>query len=153
MELIKYKTIMKEEGIVGIVKENGYEIEYRQLDNARKIEIVMKEAFSIHKETEEYLYEICFDMKLKPLAIFEVSHGTVNGTIVSPREFFQKALLAGAVGVVAVHNHPSGCCEPSKQDDETANRLREAGKLIGIELLDFMIIGNESYSYRECGRL
>lgn len=153
MELIKYKTIMKEEGIVGIVKEKGYEIEHKQLNSPRKIEMVMKEAFSIHKETEEYMYEICFDTKLKPLAVFEVSHGTVNATIASPREFFQKALLAGAVGVVAVHNHPSGCCEPSKQDDETANMLRDAGKLLGIELMDFMIIGNESYSFRECGRL
>ena len=153
MELIKYKTIMKEEGIVGIVKEKGYEIEHKQLNSPRKIEMVMKEALSIHKETEEYMYEICFDTKLKPLAVFEVSHGTVNATIASPRVFFQKALLVGAVGVVAVHNHPSGCCEPSKQDDETANMLRDAGKLLGIELMDFMIIGNESYSFRECGRL
>lgn len=78
-------------------------------------------------------------------SVFELSHGTVNMSVVSPREVFQKALLANAVGIVLLHNHPSGDCTPSKQDINVTKRLMESGDIIGVNVLDHLVIGRPGY--------
>jgi DNA repair protein RadC len=80
-----------------------------------------------------------------------VSVGTVNRTIVHPREVYRYAISKGGVAVVVVHNHPSGGLEPSKADREVTGRLKVAGELIGIGLLDHMIVGKDGgyYSFLE----
>lgn len=149
MKITRYKTMMDENGLPELIKERSYESNERILDRPDKVFNVMRGVFQLHKETEEYLYEICLNAKMKPIAVFEISHGTVNGSLVSPREFFQKALLVGAVSVVAAHNHPSGDASPSREDDSVVERLKEAGKLIGVDLVDFVVVGESYYSYRQ----
>ena len=78
-------------------------------------------------------------------SVFELSHGTVKMSVVSPREVFQKALLANAVAIVLLHNHPSGDPTPSKQDINVTKRLMEAGDIIGINVLDHLVIGRPGY--------
>lgn len=153
MELVKYKTMQGDGRIPKLIKENCYCSTQDDMSSPKKIVSAMKEAFQIHRETEEYLYEICMDAKGKAMAIFEISHGTVNCSLVSPREYYQKALLVGAVTTVAVHNHPSGDCIPSREDEKMTARLNEAGKLMGIQLVDSIVIGNGYYSFAEYGRL
>lgn len=153
MEIAKYKTRFGDFVLPEVVKEEAYEWDEMILDSPDKVERMMKSVFQLHKETEEYLYEICFNAKMKPIAVFEVSHGTVNASLVSPREVYQKALLVGAVYVIAVHNHPSGDATPSKKDDKVTEELKEAGKLIGVDLIDFIIIGDGCYSYRQALKL
>ena len=76
--------------------------------------------------------------------------GTVNAALVSPPETFRAALLSGAASIIAVHNHPSGFCEPSKEDIRITKRLVSAGKVLGIPLLDHIIFGkNQEYSFAE----
>lgn len=76
--------------------------------------------------------------------------GTVNATLVSPPETFRAALLSGAASIIAVHNHPSGFCEPSKEDIQITKRLVYAGNVLGIPLLDHIILGkNQEYSFAE----
>ena len=76
--------------------------------------------------------------------------GTVNATLVSPPETFRAALLSGAASIIAVHNHPSGFCEPSKEDIQITKRLVSAGNVLGIPLLDHIILGkNQEYSFAE----
>jgi DNA repair protein RadC len=83
-----------------------------------------------------------------------VSKGTVNASIITPRELFIEALQKNAVAIVIMHNHPSGDPTPSQEDIITTNRIKNAGNLIGIELLDHIIIGNNCYiSFRETGML
>ena len=65
--------------------------------------------------------------------------GTINAVLVSPPETFRAALLSGAASIIAVHNHPSGFCEPSKEDIRITKRLVSAGKVLGIPLLDHII--------------
>ena len=153
MEVAKYKTMMSDEGLPELLKEKAYTTKAKNLDNPRKIVRFMKEVFQLHKETEEYAYEVCFTTKFKPIAIFEISHGTINMTPISTREFYQKALLAGAAKVVIVHNHPSGEVIPSKEDDKITAKLKAAGELLNIELCDSIIIGKGYYSYREQGEV
>lgn len=78
-------------------------------------------------------------------SVFELSHGTVKMSVVSPREVFQKALLANAVAIVLLHNHPSGDPTPSKQDINVTKRLMEAGDIIGVNVLDHLVIGRPGY--------
>lgn len=79
-----------------------------------------------------------------------ISKGTVNASMVSPREIFLQALHYHAVSIVLVHNHPSGDPAPSRDDLSFTKRVQEAGILLGIELLDHIIIGDRKYmSFRE----
>lgn len=91
------------------------------------------------------MYMLCFNNKMILTSVFEISHGTVKMSVVSPREVFQKALLANAVAIVLLHNHPSGDCTPSKQDINVTKRLMEAGDIIGVNVLDHLVIGRPGY--------
>lgn len=112
-----------------------------------------KEFMRIHEEPEEYMYMICMNMKNKVIGVFEISHGTVNASLVTPREVFQKALLANAVSIILMHNHPSGDCTPSRQDIEITKRLSEAGRVVGVDVLDHIIVGDSYSSLKEKGYL
>ena len=75
-----------------------------------------------------------------------ISKGTVNSSLISPRELFIEALEKNAVSIILLHNHPSGDPTPSREDILITQRIKEAGSLIGIDLLDHIIIGNNCYS-------
>lgn len=107
----------------------------------------------MHEESEEYLYMICMNTKNKIIGVFEISHGSVNSSIFSVREILQKALLANAVSIIMIHNHPSGDVSPSREDITVTKRLAEAGKLVGVELLDHIIVGDKYCSLKEKGYL
>ena len=90
------------------------------------------------------------DTKCKPTIIEHVSVGTANSALVDMKSIFMSALLSNADGVFIFHNHPSGSAEPSIQDNLITNKIREAGNLLDIKLLDHIIVGDsEYYSYDE----
>lgn len=97
-----------------------------------------------HLETER-LMVVMLNTKHMFLGDFELSKGTVNASMASPRETFINALKAGAVYIVLIHNHPSGDPSPSKEDILTTKRIKEAGNIIGISLIDHIIIGDNKY--------
>ncbi|MBU0760037.1 MAG: DNA repair protein RadC, partial [Candidatus Omnitrophica bacterium] len=75
--------------------------------------------------------------------------GSLNASLVHPREVFKPAILQNATGLILVHNHPSGEEKPSSEDLEITARLVEAGKLIGIDVIDHIIVGNKFYSFAD----
>ena len=76
--------------------------------------------------------------------------GTVNASVISPREIFVEALASRAVQIILLHNHPSGDASPSQEDLNVTRRIKEAGQLLGIALTDHIIIGEHTYvSLRE----
>jgi len=77
--------------------------------------------------------------------------GTLNESLVHPREIFQEALKQNACSVILAHNHPSGSNEPSQSDLEITRRIKDAGKIMGIEVLDHIIVtkGKKPYSFAE----
>lgn len=95
---------------------------------------------------QEHIKLLMLNSKSKLLGETEVSKGTVNASLVSPRELFIEALNKQAVSIILLHNHPSGDPTPSKTDILLTKRVQEAGDLIGIELLDHIIIGDNCYS-------
>ena len=81
-----------------------------------------------------------------------ISIGTITEAIVHPREVFRDAIREGGSGIIVTHNHPSGILAPSRQDIETTRRLVEAGKIVGIPVIDHIILTNVSYySMKENG--
>lgn len=152
MRITTYRTELNEDQHNILVKEKSCNCTgVETLNNPSLITEMFNVVFRLNKKTEEYLYILALTTKGKPLGVFEVSHGIVDATICNPREIFIKALLCGASGIVIVHNHPSGDTTPSKQDIESYNRLKEAGKLIGINALDSIIVGESYYSFAENG--
>lgn len=98
-----------------------------------------------HLETE-HLYAMFLDNKNGLIREILISKGTVNACLASPREVYLEALRYRAVGIVLVHNHPSGDPTPSKADYQLTMRMKEAGELLGVQLLDHVVIGDGSYS-------
>lgn len=88
---------------------------------------------------------LMLNTKSKLIGETDISKGTVNASLVSPRELFIEALEKNAVSIILMHNHPSGDPTPSKNDILLTKRVIDAGNLIGIELLDHIIIGNNCY--------
>src|SRR5688500_12836502 len=96
---------------------------------------------------------LCLTTKHRLIAYHEVSRGSLDSTLVHPREVFKAALLANAAAIVLAHNHPSGDPTPSPDDLALTTRLRAVGELIGIDVLDHVVIGDTRYvSFQELGR-
>ncbi|KAF5084808.1 hypothetical protein DSECCO2_74040 [anaerobic digester metagenome] len=91
----------------------------------------------------EQVIVCCMDNKNQPVSINVVSVGTLNSSLVHPREVFKTAILSNAANIILFHNHPSGDPEPSQEDIDITTRIKDAGKILGIELLDHIIIGSE----------
>jgi DNA repair protein RadC len=97
---------------------------------------------------------VLLDTKYRVLRTTVLAIGTLNTTVVQPREVFREAALGSSAAVVAFHNHPSGDPTPSADDFELTRRLAAAGVLMGIDLVDHIILGDSRYcSFKEIGRL
>ena len=148
MRVVKYKTKLTEKQRVILEKEVSVycpQID-RKMNSPEQIVRLATYYLRMQELPEEYMYMICMNTKLEMIGVFEISHGNVNSSIVGTREVFQKALLANAVSIALIHNHPSGDPTPSREDVEVTKRLMEAGKILGIQVLDHLIIGRPGYS-------
>lgn len=97
---------------------------------------------------------VLLDSKHRVLRTTVVASGTLNSTIVHPRDVFREAMLGAAAAIVVFHNHPSGDPSPSPEDVELTRRLRAAGVLMGIEVVDHIVLGDARYcSLKEMGQL
>jgi len=96
-------------------------------------------------QKQEHMKLLMLNTKSKLIGESNISKGTVNASLISPRELFIEALDCNAVSIILLHNHPSGDPTPSTNDILLTRRIKEAGDLIGIELLDHIIIGNNCY--------
>lgn len=148
MRIIEYRSKLTENQRVVLEKEVSVycpEID-RKMNSPEKIAILAKQYLCMHELPEEYMYMVCMNTKLNMTGVFEISHGNVNSSIVGTREVFQKALLANAVNIALIHNHPSGDSTPSREDVEVTKKLIEAGKILGIQVLDHLIIGRPHFT-------
>lgn len=97
--------------------------------------------------SREHFVAIYLDGKNSVASYSVVSTGTANSAQVHPREIFQRAILSGAISIIVAHNHPSGSNLPSIEDKKVTQRVREAGDLLGIKVLDSLIVtANSAYS-------
>ena len=138
-----------------LVKEEShkYEVETR-ISCPKDIYEVLTKVCRIQCNAEEVFILITLNTKNIVTGYFEVHRGTINTSLVHPREVFKRALLNNARYIMVAHNHPSGDPNPSKEDIQITERLKEAGNLLGINLLDHIIVGEDKYiSFKEKGVL
>ena len=93
----------------------------------------------------EHFIELTLDGASRIINTRVISIGTLNQSLVHPREVFKPAIMDGAAGIILAHNHPSGQLEASIEDKRVTKRLKEVGKLMGIELLDHVILTVDGY--------
>ena len=131
-----------------LVKEKSlnYQTENSCIKSPQDVYKVSTDVLKLQNASEEYFYIAMLDTKNKINGIAQISHGSLNSTIVHPREVFKLAVLANASGIVFIHNHPSGDPTPSREDIETTSRLIQSGDILGIKVLDHIIVGDGRYA-------
>lgn len=136
----------------------GYEVKIQLVhENSPAKECLIKNSKDVYelvknelkKADREIFLAISLNTRNKVLGINTVSVGSLNASLVHPREVFKPAILQNATGLILVHNHPSGEEKPSSEDLEITRRLVEAGKLLQIEVMDHVIVGNKFYSFAD----
>ena len=105
---------------------------------------------SLRYQYKEIFKVVLLNTKNEIIKDMDISIGTLNSSLVHPREVFREAIRRSSNKIILVHNHPSGNAEPSKEDKNITIRLKECGELIGIEVIDHIIIGDGVYfSFKE----
>ena len=136
---------------VQLVRETG--IERPQIDGSCDAAQIL--CRYLENEDREHFVALMLDVKNKVIGIHTVSIGNLNSAIVSPREVFKAAILANASSIIVAHNHPSGDVTPSPEDIQVTKMLVNAGKLLDIEVLDHVIVGEDGayHSLKRSGQM
>ena len=140
-------------GRVILVKERvgSYELP-REIRCPEEAYNAIRVTTNVQAEAQEVFGILILNIKNRIVAVHEISRGTLNSSMAHPREVFKPAILHNAASIICFHNHPSGDPEPSREDVELTNRLVEAGKIMGIEVFDHIVVGDEGYvSLKERG--
>lgn len=158
LELLKEGMIMKQPAkrvnIVSLklIKENSFLYPDRNVKSPDDAYKLLKQ-FLIDAD-REYFLVVCLDTKNQPTAINVCHVGSLNASIVHPREVLKPAILSNSASIIVAHNHPSNDPTPSREDIEVTKRLAEAGKIIGIEVLDNLVVCSDRFiSLKEKGYL
>lgn len=105
-------------------------------------------------QNREHFIVVFLNTKNKIMSYETISIGSLNASIVHPREVFQRAIKKSAASILLIHNHPSGSSKPSREDHSITKRLSEVGQVVGIQVLDHIILaGDEYFSFKEQGNL
>jgi DNA repair protein RadC len=154
---ISLKNLLKERGL-GKAKSLQIiaALEFgRRMNSGQKIEIlsaadVWKLCADINNSKKEHFVAFYLDARNRLIERQIVSIGILNASLVHPREVFEPAVVLRAAGIIVAHNHPSGNLDPSENDSAITKRLAEAGKIMGISLLDHIIVASAGFlSFKE----
>lgn len=127
-----------------LVRESGPWIT-EVMHSPEDIQRIMRDHLDLENCDREHFIVIYLDRKFKVNAINVLSIGGLHSSIVHPREVFKTALLTSSASVILCHNHPSGDPAPSREDVEVTRRLVNAGDILGIEVMDHIIVGDQTY--------
>lgn len=153
-DLCKIKGLGKDKSIMlkaafEIGKRSKMEkIEKKQILSSKDASIVLED--NLRGLNKEHFIILMLNTKNFLLGIETVSIGSLNSSIVHPRELFKSAINKSAAAIILAHNHPSGDATPSREDIEVTKRIKSGGQLLGIDVIDHIIIGDNSYySFKE----
>ena len=133
---------------IKMVREGSTKYGNRKIETPFDAYVLLKNF--LEDSDREKLLVVCLDTKNQPINICTVSVGTLNSSLVHPREVFKTAILSNSNQIMLAHNHPSGISAPSNEDKAMTSRIKDAGVILGIELIDHIIIGsNEYFSFKE----
>lgn len=137
---------------VQLVKERSFQFSERRIGKPEDAVQVFKQYLGGEKDREHFVI-IGVSSKNEPIIIQTVHIGAIASSIVSPREVMKALILSNCAAFIALHNHPSGDPSPSPEDIQVTHRLKDAGELIGIKLLDHIIVGEYEISLAQRGEL
>ncbi len=146
------KEVAKRVNIVSVklVKESSLLYKERSIRSPQDSYALLKEL--LENKDREHFIVVALNTKNEPVAINVCHIGSLNASIVHPREIMKIAVLSNAASILVAHNHPSGNTSPSPEDISVTERLKHAGELMGIELLDHLIVGDGTFlSLKEKG--
>lgn len=149
MQINEYELRQTEDKLMILSQKCKHEVEDAYAKDAIKSVAIINEVYDVMSLAEEHVWLLGLNTRLLVVGLFEVSHGTLNRALVFPREIFIRLLLCGATSFVIIHNHPSGNCLPSEDDNQLTQRLSDCGRMLGITLTDHVVIGNGIFSYAE----
>ena len=131
-------------GRVVLVKERvgSYELP-REIRCPEEAYNAIRVTTNVQAEAQEVFGILILNTKNKIVAVHEISRGSLNSSIAHPREVFKPAVLHNAAAIICFHNHPSGDPEPSREDIEITERLKNAGEILGIPVYDHIIVGDD----------
>ena len=147
----KYRTEKGKGKPIHLVCEERYS-HSKKVSGPEKVYKLMKK-MGVLKDTEERVHLICLSKGDRIKGVFEVSHGTVSSSLLNDRGIAQRILLADAAGFIIVHNHPSGITRPSFDDLRCSRKMEILAALIGVDYLDFIIVGRDYYSFKRNGMI
>lgn len=130
---------------VRLVRNGHCKYEAQKLGNSDAAKNICVEAAKTmlgESPTEKFLI-VTLDTQLRFIGIHEITSGTLDASLVHPREVFAPAILCNAASIILMHNHPSGDLTPSSQDIQVTNKLREVGNILGIGVTDHIIVGHD----------
>ena len=139
---------------VKLVRDGSMSYATAQIRSSKDIVPIMRDYLA--DTDREHFVVIMLDQKIKVIGINTVSTGSLTASIVHPREVWKPVILSNAAAVILCHNHPSGSAGPSQEDRALTTRLVAGGKLLGINVLDHLIIGDgtgEYFSFADEGLL
>lgn len=129
---------------VQLVREGSAPFALRQITSSHDVYVAFRELCEC--AAREHVWAVLLNNKHRVIGVEEVSRGSLTAALLVPRDVLKGAVCANAAKFVLIHCHPSGDAAPSVEDIEITRRLREAGELLGISLLDHIIIGRDQYT-------
>lgn len=123
------------------VLRKGYIVKIRTADDVYRYYVD-----HLQEKQKEHFYALFLDTKNQVIGSELISVGTLNASLIHPREVFNAAIRASANAIILVHNHPSGDCKPSSEDKKITKKLVEGGNLLGVNVLDHIVIGKDGFS-------
>lgn len=144
-ERVQYVPVFR----VQLVREGSTKTRNKELSSPSAAADIMQDYIG---DTDREIFVVAMlDTKNKVIGINTVSIGSLNSSTVHPREVLKPAILSNSAGIIISHNHPSGDPTPSREDLDITKRLVDACELIGVQLLDHIVIGDEYLSFKEKG--
>ena len=126
-----------------VVQEQGFARPRQQVQEAEDVALLLREEMVTYDR--EHMVCIPLDAKNRILGVHTVGIGALTVLTVHPREVFKIAVLSNAASIILLHNHPSGVPDPTKADLDITGQLVQAGQILGIQVLDHIIIGEERF--------
>ncbi len=114
------------------------------INRAEDVFLLLKD--ELRDKRQEHFFVVLLDTKNTVLKKTQIHVGTLNASLVGPREVFREAIREGASAIIVAHNHPSGDATPSPEDVEVTRKLKEVGKLLDIPLLDHVVVGDQRWT-------
>ena len=140
---------------VRLIQEHSgrYDLD-KKIESSTQAADICRELYDMHELSYEKMVMLTLNTKHQVVGCFEVSRGTVDESMIYPREIATRALLTNARAVILAHNHPSGSLTPSKADINVTNKVKDVLKMLDINLLDHIIVAHDqTYSMADNGQL